>query len=756
MLRKRFIRGIGTLGAPAHAGLREAGDTARNRGDWAGAASAYRAFLEGSPGNAAIWVQLGHACKESGQLDAAEDAYRRAVALQPDSADAHLQLGHLLKVTGRVELAATSYMDALALERNKDALSELQGLGYAPDDTLHEPVHERTSRRCLDIGDLLTSLSTHATVTGISRVQLGLLSHLFDGMPPDQAGAYEFVFQDAARAQAHLAEKALVRRVFEAAAAPRVDVKAVAALVARVRHDAPAVEWQAGDLYFVPGSFWTVASNPEFIPGLKAQGVRLAAYVYDLIPITHPQFCEAGLTEGFTAAFAEMVPYLDFVLTISDFVSREVTRFLAQQGLRGFPALPAPLAHEMGGARPPARPSAHPAQPHAGAPSRPATRVIPDALHGRDYVLCVGTIEARKNHVYLFYLWQRLLEEGVAMPDLVLVGQYGWRVTDLVSQLQASRFLGGRIHVLNGVGDQELAALYSGCLFTVFPSFVEGWGLPVGESLARGKVPVASSTTSVPEVGGEFAVYIDPYNLHSGLDAVRTLVTDPAQRAAREAAIRERFVPRSWQAAAAHFFAQVDAGLRAPSGGGGADDRPGTGAAGYAPPLPAGRLLDVGSLAHPCEQADYLQRPLRLMFTGGWRPFDSGGAWIKDHLATLRFQSDCPPGSDVVLFLHFVTVPWVEGNHLTIRAKEPPATPLEDQRFAVRRKLRPGHQFWQTVRGAVLPDGAVEVTIRVDGPVRANPPDEPRALCIRLVNVGYAPADQPEARMEMMERVLCL
>src|SRR3974390_3461125 len=80
-----------------------AGDAARDAQDWADAAAAYARAVELDAGNAPIWMQLGHALKESGRKHEAETAYRRVLALAPESADAHLQLGHLLKITGRVD-----------------------------------------------------------------------------------------------------------------------------------------------------------------------------------------------------------------------------------------------------------------------------------------------------------------------------------------------------------------------------------------------------------------------------------------------------------------------------------------------------------------------------------------------------------------------------------------------------------------------------------------------------------------------------
>ncbi|NBB53300.1 FkbM family methyltransferase [Rhizobium sp. CRIBSB] len=106
-----------------------AGDQARDRGDWAGAAAAYREYLETSPDRADIWVQLGHALKESGDLAGAEAAYGQALTLAPTVADTHLQLGHLFKMSNRLDEAAENYVRALELAPGlPDARAELRTL----------------------------------------------------------------------------------------------------------------------------------------------------------------------------------------------------------------------------------------------------------------------------------------------------------------------------------------------------------------------------------------------------------------------------------------------------------------------------------------------------------------------------------------------------------------------------------------------------------------------------------------------------
>ncbi len=118
--------GLGREGAAA-ADLVGKGDAQRELRHWRKAASFYVDALRLKPDMTHIWVQLGHAHKESGQMIGAEAAYLRALSAEPMNWDTHLQLGHLLKITGRRAEAALAYLRALDLEETaEDPLNELR------------------------------------------------------------------------------------------------------------------------------------------------------------------------------------------------------------------------------------------------------------------------------------------------------------------------------------------------------------------------------------------------------------------------------------------------------------------------------------------------------------------------------------------------------------------------------------------------------------------------------------------------------
>jgi glycosyltransferase involved in cell wall biosynthesis len=177
-------------------------------------------------------------------------------------------------------------------------------------------------------------------------------------------------------------------------------------------------------------------------------------------------------------------------LCISRFTREQLTEFAAEKGCK-VDAVTVPLAHEF-------------------SPVEPAMRDSLRYLNNERFVLAVGTLEVRKNHLALVRLWERLYREmGDAMPTLVMAGARGWAVKRLSDFLRATGNVYGQVVHITDASDAELAWLYEHCEFTVFPSVYEGWGLPVGESLWFGKPCICYRHTSLPEVGGDYAIYCD-------------------------------------------------------------------------------------------------------------------------------------------------------------------------------------------------------------------------------------------------------
>ena len=157
---------------------------------------------------------------------------------------------------------------------------------------------------------------------------------------------------------------------------------------------------------------------------------------------------------------------------------------------------------------------------------------------GRPYVLAVGTLEPRKNHVRLVHAFEGLDRHA---PELVLVGARGWRSRHIAKAIEASPAR-ERIRVLGPVPAADLAALYARATVFAYPSLYEGFGLPVLEAMAAGVPVLTSDRSSLPEVAGDAAVLVDPGSIESIRAGLARLLAEPGlrERLGAAGAARER------------------------------------------------------------------------------------------------------------------------------------------------------------------------------------------------------------------------
>lgn len=170
--------------------------------------------------------------------------------------------------------------------------------------------------------------------------------------------------------------------------------------------------------------------------------------------------------------------------------------------------------------------------------------------HDRDYVLFVSSFNRRKNHDFLVNVWRELMASDSSIRRrgvwLYLVGevQGEGKYGDAGYQAYLASY---NICVMTEVDDQELSGLYNNCLFTVFPSLQEGWGIPVQESLLHGKVCIVSNRVpSAEEIHNAALIKLSPMDFFGWRDALDTWVDKNEMRAAFEAKALE-YQPPSWR-----------------------------------------------------------------------------------------------------------------------------------------------------------------------------------------------------------------
>lgn len=296
------------------------------------------------------------------------------------------------------------------------------------------------------------------------------------------------------------------------------------------------------------GANWTYPELIDFSQRHLEQGGDVIQMIYDLIPDRAPEFCSDSLVSSFRNFLRNTPTFASRFMCISDWSRKEYLEFLASMHVQK-EVVTVPLAHEFEGYARNDR-SARPDDAHVA------------RLAGTRYVLCVGTLERRKNGISLLRVWSRLASRlGDKLPTLVFAGKYGQGIDEFLDELRSQPVLKERVRLINNPSDRDLAFLYQHCLFTAFPSLYEGWGLPVGEAAWFGKYCIASSATSLPEVCGDLSDYVDPHDVDQLADAVERTVLDPTRLAAKEAAIRAHAL-RTWSDVADDIFTFV---TRAPS-----------------------------------------------------------------------------------------------------------------------------------------------------------------------------------------------
>jgi len=284
------------------------------------------------------------------------------------------------------------------------------------------------------------------------------------------------------------------------------------------------------EVLLLAGENWSRVDYAAVARMRRTRGTKVAAVCQDFIPVVAPQFFADGeFVEKFDSYAQFLIRECDLVVSISESTSADVRAYAQRHGgLRGA----IEVAHLGADLATPA------------AARRPAA--LSDAQAGR-FVISVSTIQSRKNFDLLYHLWRRLTEQGTPdLPTLVMVGQPGFGSADLLWQIAHDPVTAQSILHLPRAGDEELAWLYQHCAFTLYPSFYEGWGLPVSESLAFGKYCLASNTSSLPEAGAGLAAHLDPLDFAAWRDAVLDLIRAPEQLARHEAVIRDSYRPVTW------------------------------------------------------------------------------------------------------------------------------------------------------------------------------------------------------------------
>lgn len=164
----------------------------------------------------------------------------------------------------------------------------------------------------------------------------------------------------------------------------------------------------------------------------------------------------------------------------------------------------------------------------------------------RDYILALGSIQPRKNLVRLINAYSSLSRDGNSNPQLVIAGKRGWLEAETIRAAERSS-AAKDIRFIGYVADDDLPALYSGAICFAYPSYFEGFGLPVLEAMQCGTPVIAANRTSLPEVVGDAGILVEPFDETDISQALRKMIEKPDRRLELRVKGLERAKRFSWR-----------------------------------------------------------------------------------------------------------------------------------------------------------------------------------------------------------------
>ncbi|BAF70502.1 glycosyltransferase [Nitratiruptor sp. SB155-2] len=291
------------------------------------------------------------------------------------------------------------------------------------------------------------------------------------------------------------------------------------------------------DVYISIGLDWDY-SDYEILYWIKKEiGFSFVGALYDLIPVTHPQYVASfGFSQLFTKHILNLIYLSDKIFCISDFSKSQLQAFVQTNNIQKLPII---KTIHLGDNIPKSVNLKLPQRPH----------------DPNNFCLYVSTVEARKNHILLLRLYDALIQENIDAPDLVCVGMRGWGVDEVFSFYESRPYLKNRVYFYEDVSDGELHSLYQQTRFSLFPSHIEGWGLASRESLLFGKPVLISEAEALKEATQGLALSL-PNDIDYWIEAFEMVQSDTLLQEWSNM-IQSRFRPRSWEEFAQEFITFV-------------------------------------------------------------------------------------------------------------------------------------------------------------------------------------------------------
>lgn len=259
-------------------------------------------------------------------------------------------------------------------------------------------------------------------------------------------------------------------------------------------------------------------------------GFRLVVFVHDLIPLAYPEYSRPQEAEKHAKRLSTALEFAESFAVNSQDTKEGLLEYARANGLRAPPVTVAPLGIDS------------------------AFRAPRQRLELAPYFVTVGTIEPRKNHFLLLHVWRRLTELGIEPPKLLVIGRRGWENENIVDLLERSHAIRANVLETNHLPDDTLGSVIGGARALLFPSFAEGYGLPLVEALTLGTPVIASDLKVFREVGQDVPEFLDPIDGTGWAQAVTDYAAADSARRVAQLERLQSFRPPTWE----EHFAAMD------------------------------------------------------------------------------------------------------------------------------------------------------------------------------------------------------
>lgn len=300
-------------------------------------------------------------------------------------------------------------------------------------------------------------------------------------------------------------------------------------------------DMEPGSCFCDINSCWhTLPNRSWLLQKLKNKNIRIAAMIYDLIPITHPHYLVEQTRLRFMSYLMAHLKYADLLIANSKSVAADIDALYESLHLAKKPVAVVPLGADF--------------SKTAGGNAGEIDPIAKEIVARGPYTLTVGSLEPRKNHKVIVDAYEQSI--AAAGIQTVFVGRKNWATDDLFARIEGNPNFGKGLYHLNGMNDATVEYLYQHAFLVIFASYAEGFGLPTIEALCAGVPVLASDVPIMREIGGAYCDYFPPDDAKK-LGALVTRYAKDKQAYAAKKKLVAGFRPQDWETTERMLFEKL-------------------------------------------------------------------------------------------------------------------------------------------------------------------------------------------------------